>query len=159
MNGEENTFPHPMSNRLLSLLSEIEHAIKANDSNPDGGTWETLRIVNFHQGLARLNLAVRSGAGTAAKRGAILLQGFTLADGAEAVKSSLSWHGSENIESYSAYSKPEVNWHSQANQIATKWLDGCLAMAEAQELAHGQPASPMELPPGQAAAPLEKATG
>jgi hypothetical protein len=137
-----------MSNRLLSLLSEIEHALKANDSNPDGGTWETLRIVNFHQGLARLTLAVRSAAGVTASRGTILLQSYILADGTQCVKANLSWQGSDITTVHAVYSKPEVNWHGEASQIANKWQDYYLTLAEAREL-----------PPGQSASPLEKATG
>jgi hypothetical protein len=139
-----------MSNRLLSLLSEIEQAMKANDPSPDGGTWETLRIINFHQGLARLTLAVRSTAGATAPRGAVLLQSYLLADGSQCVKANLSWHGTETTAVYAIYAKPETNWHGEASQIAIKWLDGWIAATEA---------AAAELPQGQSASPLEKATG
>jgi hypothetical protein len=109
-----------MSNRLLSLLTEIEHSLIANDSSPDGGTWETLRLINFRQGLARLTLSVRSAAGATATRGTILLQGFTLADGSLCLKANLAWTGTENTSVYAIYSKPEVNWRGEAAQIAVK---------------------------------------
>ena len=122
-----------MSNRLLSLLTEIERSLIANDSSPDGGTWETLRLINFPQGLARLTLAVRSADGSTATRGTILLQGFTLADGSLCLKANLAWTGTENTSVYAIYSKPEINWRGEAAQIAVKWLDGQLALAEAAE--------------------------
>jgi hypothetical protein len=128
-----------MSNRLLTLLTEIERALVANDPSPDGGTWDTLRLINFHQGLARLTLSVRSPAGVTAGRGIILLQHFTLADETQCVKANLTWKGSEKSVVYSIYSKPLVNWHLEASQIATQWLDGQLAIVEAQAVAENNP--------------------
>lgn len=128
-----------MSNRLLSLLTEIERALIANDSSPEGGTWDTLRLINFRQGLARLTLSVRSAAGVTATRGTILLQGFTLADGALCLKANLSWTGTDNTSVYAIYAKPDLNWRGEAAQIAVKWLDGQLALTEAQAAAgHGE---------------------
>jgi len=124
--------------------------MKANDPSPDGGTWETLRVINFHQGLARLTLSVRSSAGATAQRGSILLQSYILADGSQCVKANLSWQGTETAVVHAIYSKTETNWHGEASQIAIKWLDGWIAVTEAAAL----------LPPqGQSASPLEKATG
>jgi hypothetical protein len=133
-----------MSNRLLSLLSDIEQAMKANDPSPDEGTWDNLRIINFHQGLARLTLAVRSAAGVTATRGEILLQGYSLADGSQCVKANLSWRGTETTEVYAIYAKPETRWNSEASQIAIKWLDGHLAAVEIAELQRGRNDSPLE---------------
>jgi hypothetical protein len=137
-----------MSNRLLSLLTEIENSVKANDPSPDGGTWDTLRIVNYNQGLARLTLAVRSDSGVTATRGAILLQSFRLADGSQCVKANLNWQGVEAPLVWPIYSKPETNWNSEASMIATKWLDGRIAVSDVHEL-----------PQTQTAQELEKATG
>ena len=120
-----------MSNRLLTLLSDIERSIISNDPSPDGGTWDTLRLINFHQGLARLTLSVRSPAGLSSPRGIILLQHFTLADETQCVKANLSWQGAEKSSVYAIYSKPQMNWHSEAAQIGTQWLDGWLTVAEA----------------------------
>lgn len=139
-----------MSNRLLSLLSEIERAIVANDPSPDGGTWDTLRLINFHQGLARLTLAVRNAAGVTAGRGVILLQHFTLADETQCVKANLSWKGVEKSAVYPIYSKPQLNWRLEANQIAIQWLDGYLAAVEAEASLESRPES---------AHPLVSATG
>ncbi len=111
-----------MSNRLLSLLSEIERALIAND--PDGCSWDTMRLINYQQGLARMTLAVKSPAQDPAPRGAILLQNFTLADGSQCLKANLSWQGTENTSVYAIYAKPAINWTLEASQIALKWLDG-----------------------------------
>jgi hypothetical protein len=127
-----------MSNRLLSLLSEIERSLLANDPAPDGGTWETVRLINFHQGLARLTLAVRSPAGVTTQRGVILLQHFTLADDTQCVKANLSWQGSELAAVHPIYSKPNLNWNGEAGQIAVKWLDGRPEVGSAED-----PASPV----------------
>ena len=130
-----------MSNRLLSLLTEIERALIANDPSPDGGTWDTLRLINFRQGLARLTLSARSTTGVTSARGSILLQGFNLADGSLCLKANLTWQGTEQTSVYAIYAKPEINWRGEAAQIAVKWLDGQFAVAEAagstEEVAHG----------------------
>ena len=117
-----------MSNRLVSLLSEIEQALVANDPAPDGGSWSTSRLINFQQGLARLTLSVRTVGGVVVPRGTILLQQFVLADDTQCLKANLKWAGSENSMVCAIYSKPDVNWHSEASQIATKWQDGQLAV-------------------------------
>jgi hypothetical protein len=113
-----------MSNRLLSLLTEIERALMANDAAPDGGSWDTMRLINYHQGLARLTLAVKSPDHVTKTRGSILLQNFTLADGSQCLKANLSWAEAENTTVYAIYAKPQINWALEASQIAIKWLDG-----------------------------------
>lgn len=130
-----------MSNRLLTLLSEIERAIVANDPSPDGGKWDTLRLINFHQGLARLTLSVRSSSGVTSGRGVILLQHFTLADETQCVKANLSWSGVEKSSVYSIYSKPQLEWRREANQIAAQWQDGYLAAVEAEASSESHPES------------------
>ena len=120
-----------MSNRLLTLLTDIERSIVANDPSPDGGNWDSMRLINFHQGLARLTLNVNPSTGSSSARGIILLQHFTLADDTQCVKANLSWHGVEKSTVYSIYSKPELDWHREAGQIAAQWLDGNLAAIEA----------------------------
>ena len=125
-----------MSTRLLSLLSEIENAIVANDASPDDGTHETSRVVNFKQGLARLALVLRSSAGATTARGAIFLQNYSLADGSQCVKANLSWNGTESTAIYAIYGKAETNWKGEASQIAIKWLDGQVAAPEVHELPH-----------------------
>ena len=124
-----------MSNRLLTLLTEIERAIIANDPTPDEGRWESSRLINFHQGLARLTLSVSAPAGVTTVRGIVLLQHFILADGTQCVKANLSWAGVEKSSIYSIYSKPLLNWNREASQIAVQWLDGHLAAIEAAQAA------------------------
>ena len=128
-----------MSNRLLTLLTHIERAVIANDPSPNGGTWDTLRLVNFHQGLARLTLSIRSSAGVTSSQGVILLQDFTLADGTQCVKASLNWQGIEKSSIYSIYSKPTLDWNREASQIGTQWLDGHSTAMEARALAANNP--------------------
>lgn len=121
-----------MSNRLLTLLTRIERAVIANDPSPEGGSWDTLRLVNFHQGLARLTMSIRSASGVTTAQGLILLQDFTLADGTQCVKASMSWEGIEKNSVYSIYSKPTLNWDQEAAQIGSQWLDGHMAALEAK---------------------------
>ena len=48
----------------------------------------------------------------------------------------LSWQGMEKIRVYSIYSKPSLDWHREAGQIAAQWLDGHVAAVEAKALAY-----------------------
>ncbi|MEI6108042.1 MAG: hypothetical protein WCR49_13665 [Opitutae bacterium] len=121
-----------MSTHLLSLLSDIESALIATDAAPDGGCWDTMRVINFPQGLAALKLAVRSPEKVTTARGTILLQAFTLADGSNCVKANLSWRGTENSTVYAIYTKHGINWRLEASQIADKWLDGQLPLTDTQ---------------------------
>ena len=112
-----------MHTRLLSFLSDLERALAADDPAPLEGQWETSRTVNYHLGLARLNLNVRAG-GNLVSRGQVLLQSYQLADGTPCLKAALSWTGSENGLTRAIYSKPEVNWTSEARKVAAEWMAG-----------------------------------
>jgi hypothetical protein len=108
--------------RLLSFLSEIEKALVAETPEVDGGAWETNRMVNFHQGLARLTLAARPG--NDFPGGTIFLQAFELSDGSQSLKASLNWDGADSFPILSVYSTPRTNWKLEASRIASTWLEG-----------------------------------
>ncbi len=112
-----------MSTRLLSFLSDIERSIAADDPEPAGGTWENLRTVSFHQGLARMSLVARTSVGPVA-RGAIFLQCFRLADGSICIKAALNWADAEFTGHHTVFDKPGVQWTSEARRIAAEWLAG-----------------------------------
>ncbi|MBI5770602.1 MAG: hypothetical protein HZA93_22685 [Verrucomicrobia bacterium] len=124
--------------RLLSFLTEIEKALVAESPMIDGGAWDSTRMVNFHQGLARLSLAPRAGNDFAA--GAIFLQAFKLADGSQCLKASLSWRGSDSAPILAVYSTPQLNWKLEASRIASTWLEGPREVAApSMDEAHLQP--------------------
>ncbi|MBI5690484.1 MAG: hypothetical protein HZC55_10345 [Verrucomicrobia bacterium] len=108
--------------RLLSFLTDIETALVAETPVVDGGAWETSRMVSFHQGLARLTLAPRSG--NDFPGGAILIQAFLLSDGSQSVKASLTWSGSPHPFTIAVYSTPRMNWKLEASRIASAFLEG-----------------------------------
>jgi hypothetical protein len=108
---------------MLSFLSDVERALAADDPAPDDGAWETSRTVNYHLGLARLTLNVRSASGLA-PRGSVLLQGYQLADGTPCLKAALHWHGSEANQTRAIYTKPDINWTSEARKVAAEWMAG-----------------------------------
>ena len=110
--------------RLLSFLSDVERSLLAESPAVDGGAWESTRMVNFHQGLARLSLTPRPAADLPFPGGAIFLQAFSLADGSLCLKASLNWKGSESFPTISVYSTPETNWKLEASRIASVWLEG-----------------------------------
>lgn len=119
--------PNPyisMSLRLLSLLSDIERAFNADEPAPEGGIWETQRTVNYHQGLARLNLSVRASDETLVPMGSVLLQSFKLADGSFCLKAHLTWLRSGADYVHAIYAKPTIEWASESRRIACAWLNG-----------------------------------
>ena len=115
--------------RLLCFFSDIERALLADDPAPNDGVWETTRTVNYSLDLARLALNVRLGDHTALPRGVINLQGFTLADGTSCLKAALSWAGSSAEVMQSIYTKPGINWTSEARRVAALWMAGPPAVA------------------------------
>jgi hypothetical protein len=108
--------------RLLSFLSDVEKALLAESPAVDGGAWETTRMINFHQGLARLTLTPRPAADLPLPPGTIFLQAFSLADGSLCLKANLNWKGSDAFPMISVYSTPTTNWKLEASRIASVWL-------------------------------------
>lgn len=115
--------------RLLSFLSDIEHALIAESPMVDGGAWDSNRMVNFNHGLARLTLTARAGNDLPVSGGTIFLQAFVLADGSLCLKANLNWKGSDAFPVMAVYSTPNVNWKLEASKIASAWLEGPPSMA------------------------------
>lgn len=115
--------------RLLSFLSDIEKALIAESPMVDGGAWESTRMVNFYQGMARLSLTPRAAADLPLPPGSIFLQSFVLADGSMCLKANLTWKGSDAFPIISVYSTPTLNWKLEASRIAAAWLEGPPALA------------------------------
>jgi hypothetical protein len=116
---------HRMHHRLLSFLSDLERAITADDPQPGGdGVWSGTRIVNYHLGLARLSLQVRSTTSAPQHRGVVTLQSYALADGTPCLKATLGWAGHEAVRILPVFTKPGLDWTSEARKIAAHWLAG-----------------------------------
>jgi len=112
-----------MQYRLLSLLADIEKAIRCSLPDEDGITMESSRMVSFHTGLARLSFRARGPNGVE-PRGQLQLQHFNLADGRVSVKIHLSWAGSEARRTVELYTLPGVEWRTEVQRVAEAWLDG-----------------------------------
>lgn len=114
-----------MNPYLLSFLSNFESTLQADDPAPsDGGTWESSRMVNYTQGLARLALAVRRPQGDSENRGIVALQSYSLADGSSCLKAVLSWTGQNESHTCTIYSKPGIDWKREARKVAAEWMAG-----------------------------------
>ena len=114
----------PMATRLLSFLSDIEQALVKESASNMGPTWDSLRMVNYKAGLARLTLTSPRGADPVAPGGTIFLQSFVLADGSLCLKVALAWDGSTATTNIAVYAKPQVDWMGESKQIASVWLAG-----------------------------------
>lgn len=108
--------------RLLSFLTAIEKALIAESPDVDGGAWESARMVNFQQGLARLTLTPREG--NDFPGGLVFLQAFILADGSQCLKACLNWAGSKAAPVLAVYTTPQTNWKLEASRISSTWLEG-----------------------------------
>ena len=114
-----------MHSRLLSFLSDVENSLAADDPSPvEGGAWDNARTVNYHLGLARLNLNVRVPGEPLQPRGAVLLQSYSLADGTPCLKAALSWTGRDVSQVRAIYTKPGLDWTSEARKVAAEWMGG-----------------------------------
>jgi hypothetical protein len=122
-----------MSPRLLSFLSEIETALGAVEPAPQGGSWQSTRMVNNCLGLARLHLSARLGNETLHPLGAVQLQAHRLADGTQCLKAFLSWNGRDSEAVYAIYDNPRLNWRLEARRLADAWLQGQAAASEIYE--------------------------
>ncbi len=129
--------------RLLSFLSDTEHALVAEAGMAGGGTWEVSRMVNYQQGLARMMLTERNEAGRSELKGHILLQSFTLADGSICLKANLNWVGSEQNNVIAVYSKPRTNWRAEAGMVASAWLSGPPAVVSIGQSEHSEELAPL----------------
>jgi hypothetical protein len=112
-----------MQYRLLSLLADIEKAIRCSMPDSDGLAMESSRMVSFHTGLARLSFRA-CGSGGPEPRGQLQLQHFNLADGRVCVKIHLSWAGSAAHRTIELYTLPGVEWSTEVQRVAEAWLDG-----------------------------------
>lgn len=110
--------------RLISFLADFERSLLADDPSPDDGSWENSRTVNYHNGLARLQLAVRLPDQEVRPRGAVLVQSYNLADGTPCLKTHLKWHGRENPAVHAVFTKPGSDWKSEARRLAAQWMAG-----------------------------------
>lgn len=110
-----------MHSRLLSFLSDFERALQLDDPQPDEGSWQNERAVNYRAGLARVQLGVRLPDGTRKIRGTVLVQGFKLADGTGCLKAQFSWPGTEVTTTHAVFSKPGCDWKSEARRLAALW--------------------------------------
>lgn len=119
--------------RLLSFLTDIERSIVAESPVVDGGAWESARMVNFEKGLARLTLSPRNPAELPLPGGTIFLQAFSLADGSQCLKATLSWKDSTVTSSISVFTTPTLNWKVEAARVATTWMEGPPASSAAPE--------------------------
>ena len=109
--------------RLLSFLSEIERALVTGRPDSNGmADWESTRMVNFQQGLARLSINPKDD--RSGRSGNIFLQAFTLANGSQCLKASLNWNGSDAVAMIAVYSTPTLNWRNEAARIALEWSNG-----------------------------------
>lgn len=109
---------------MLSFLADFERALLADDPSPDEGTWQTSRTVNYHNGLAKLQLTVCMPDKNLKPRGSVLLQSYNLADGTACIKAHLGWAGSESTLVYAVFSKPGCDWKSEARRMASQWMAG-----------------------------------
>ena len=117
-----------MNAPLLSFLTEFENALTAAEPLADGN-WNCTRTVNYGRGTARMSLALRQGERTTA-RGQITLQGYRLADGTFCLKAHLQWEGTDQLRTRSIYSKPNLDWNTEAKRTAEDWLAGPTASVQ-----------------------------
>ena len=107
-----------MSQRLLSLLTLIEGALRRSDPEL-ARRLETTRSVDFKKGIARL---VVTDSASLATPGSFDVQNYLLADGKTCVKIALSWDDASAKTVISLFPKSEFDWAGEAAKIVRIWL-------------------------------------
>jgi hypothetical protein len=110
--------------RLLSFLNDIENALVKESASNMGPTWETTRMVSYHQSIARMTLTPPKDAESTTVGGSMFLQSFLLSDGSPCLKATLNWEGSNESSIFAVYAKPGMYWKAEAARIASAWLTG-----------------------------------
>jgi len=119
--------------RLLSFLTDVEQSLGFDEPAPQGGRWNNTRMINYHQGIARLALASQQGP-VSTTLGTVLVQSFRLADGSTCLKASLKWKDNPSEVIQAIYEKPETDWTAEARTIAAGWLNGMTSVETEAEL-------------------------
>jgi hypothetical protein len=137
-----------MATRLLSFLSDIEKALIKESASNMGPTWEYARMVSYHNRMARITITPQKDSEVEVHGGTVFLQGFRLADGSPCLKATVAWDGSAATTVISVYSKPELNWASEAARIASVWFAGPPAIATVTEAASQPGLAPLSVATG-----------
>ncbi|HEY9155896.1 MAG TPA: hypothetical protein VIM69_12240 [Opitutaceae bacterium] len=118
-----------MTSRLLSLLGQIEYAMKLNESPAVERPPE--RFVSYFKGIARASFCDGSGS--------ICLHSFTLADGQVCVKAELNWTKPKASTTCAIYpNKENFDWQRASERIAETFLAGPDAEALAAAAREGE---------------------
>lgn len=126
-----------MTHRLLSLLSQIEDALRQSDPDTVGPLRST-RSVNYQKGLARLTMQTSDGT----KWGSVAVQGYRLANGETCLKLAMTCGRADGARSISIYPRENHDWVNEARKIAVLWLeDAQAATAEEPAIEHLQAAT------------------
>jgi len=114
-----------MPARLLSFLTAIETSLA-----PAGGAWRTTRTVNYHRGLARLNVLVGTGE-EARSLGSVQLQAYRLADESACLRAVLAWTARETPVVHTLGTRSGFDWDEEARRLAAAWRAGLPAARSA----------------------------
>jgi hypothetical protein len=123
-----------MTSRLLSLLAQIEDAMRLNESPAVERPPE--RFVSYFKGIARATFCDGTGS--------VCLHSFTLADGQVCVKAELVWNKPKATATCAIYpNKENFDWQRAAERIAETWLAGpdAEAVAVAAKASEALPAA------------------
>ena len=112
------TTTHIMNQRLLSLLSQVEHALRQTDIEATHHL-RASRSVDYRQGTARL--AFEQADGT--MWGAAEVQGYRLANGESCLKVTVGPAGAGLRRSHSIFPREGCDWTVEAGKIARSWLE------------------------------------
>jgi hypothetical protein len=118
--------------RLLSFLTAVEQSLGLDEPSPQGGYWNNTRMINYHEGLARLALATRQGSHSS-PLGTVLVQSFHLADGSTCLKTSLKWKDNVSEVVQVIYENQKTDWLAEARTVAAAWLNGMTTVETVSE--------------------------
>lgn len=108
-----------------AFATDLEHALQASPpADALDRAWITHRMVNYHLGLLRLTIGVRTTEGRLESRGTIVLHFYALADGTPCLKATLCWAHQTETKVQPIFSRPSLAWREEARKIGECWIKG-----------------------------------
>jgi hypothetical protein len=110
--------------RLITTLALIEKAIEEKMPTSHVTSWNKIRSINYHQGVARLSFVNKDAAKESQSIGSIVLKSYDLAGNNTCLKAHLNWENKPEAQIITLYPKDQPNLNLGTEQIALAWIGG-----------------------------------
>ena len=110
--------------RLITTIALIEKAIEEKSSSSNVTSWNKVRSINYHEGVARLSFVSQESGKETQTIGSIILKSYELAGNNTCLKAHLNWANKPEGQVITLYPKDQPKLHEGTKEIAEAWLGG-----------------------------------